>query len=148
MPIQITYTGGVATILGDGTATYTGTKPTYIGSLPVFWPPKNPDVVGAESAEQPNLLVAKFGDGYSQRAPKGLNFIEEAVALTWGLLDIPDRDQILAFFRERGGYQAFWWEMPGDRMLRWVCPAWKHLPRTPLVWSVHASFQRVFDPVS
>lgn len=148
MPVQFSYAGGTATVFGDGTATYSGTAPTYIGSLPVFWPPKNPDL-GAEVTEQPNLLVAKFGDNYSQRSPKGINNIDEGLPLTWGLLTIPERDQILAFFRERNGYQAFWYQLPNDRLLRWICPVWKHsVVRSPLVWSVAASFQRVYDPVS
>lgn len=147
MSIQITTDTGSAIVLGTGEAILVGEPPSYIGTLPVFRPPKNPDM-GPEIEEKPNLYSVRFGDGYTQDSPKGLNHIDEGAQFTWGLLTQGQRDLILAFFRERGGYRPFWWQPPGDRMVRWKCRTWRRggHQNSALHYRISAVFERSFDP--
>lgn len=142
----LTDTGSVI-ITGAGDAIVYGTPPTFIGGLPVFYPPKNPDV-GAQATEQPDVFEVKFGDGYSQRGPKGINSIQETLSVNWNLLTLAERDYILTFFRERGGYLAFWYQLPNDRLLRYRCPQWRREAKTSTTWAITAQFSLVYDQVA
>jgi phage-related protein len=145
MPISLS--GGAIVINDDGSASVTGALPDTIWSFPVFKPARLPDV-DPDFSEQPNVYVAQFGDGYSQRSPQGLNHIDATMRLTWGMLSYADEDAIRAFFRERGGWKPFWYGLPGDVLWRWRCVAWGGGERFNPFRRINAEFQRVFDPGS
>lgn len=121
--MTITTNGGTVTIAADGTATWSGATPAYIGDQPVWTPPRNPDAP-AQGDEKPNLNIASFGDGYKRRAPKGLNHIDFQVAISFSNLYSSEKDAIVQFMRARGGVQPFWWQQPNELMRRWVCSRW------------------------
>ncbi len=115
-----------------------------IAGLEVFVPPRNPDI-GAGLEEVANLNIAKFGDGYSQRTPKGINFISSTIPARWGMLNKNDRDKIIRFFRNKGGYVAFWYGLPGEILRKYVCQKWSSAEKAMDLWEVSATFEQVFD---
>ena len=83
------------------------------------WP-----VVGGERMEMsPRVRVAKFGDGYEQRAPDGIN----TLLRKWGVRLAADEATVKAaddFLRARAGVEAFDWTALDHRPGKWVCRAW------------------------
>ena len=63
---------------------------------------------------EPSLLISKFGDGYVQRSPDGINFIQKSWTLKWENLTKNERDTIADFFQTQGGYLPFLWTYPGE----------------------------------
>ncbi len=66
--------------------------------------------------------VARFGDGYAQRRPAGINSSDDRWSLTWSMLDRDEFRTLDDFLRARLGVHAFWWQPPwDDAARRWVC---------------------------
>ena len=68
------------------------------------------------------INVVKFGDGYDQRGPKGLNNEMDSYPLTFRLPDA-DIDIILEFLRSHKGYIAFQWTPPDRETGVFTCKA-------------------------
>ncbi|MCL1909289.1 MAG: phage tail protein [Holophagaceae bacterium] len=62
---------------------------------------------GAEVAVNPNISAAPFGDGYVQRMGKGINSQLNRISLTFSGRTDGEAEEILGFFRERGGVAPF-----------------------------------------
>jgi len=144
MPINLSGSGWTAVIADDFSATVTGQVPNTLWSFPVFKPPRNPDV-NPDFAEEPEVHAVRFGDGYSQRSPKGLHHIAKALRLRWGLLPTAEEQAIRTFFRERAGVKPFWYGLPGKRMWIWRCTRWSGGERLFEVDTLSAEFERVVD---
>ena len=115
-------------------------------NLPSFAPPVAPDI-NASVEEQPDLHVVRFGDGYSQRSPKGLNPTAAIVQLSWSALSGAQRSAIIAFLQERGGYQGFRYTLPGEAAARkWRAPRWAWQALNADTYSVAATLEQIFDP--
>jgi phage-related protein len=69
---------------------------------------------GAQSAREPRIRSARFGDGYEQRAASGLNADLATWSLTFENRSDADAASITAFLAARGGHEAFEWIAPGD----------------------------------
>jgi phage-related protein len=80
-------------------------------TTPTFTPPVGPGPASVK-ATTPRVLMARFGDGYSQRTPDGLNYNGRSVSLDWTALSSTDADTIEAFFIARGGSEAFYYTLP------------------------------------
>jgi phage-related protein len=93
-------------------------------SFTTFNPPVPPS---PGTSDQPRIrkLEAEFGDGYSQAVPDGLNHIKREISLDWDLLTPTQSNDIIAFFRARGGCEPFFWT-PSDETtaLKWICEEW------------------------
>lgn len=137
--------GGAVSISADGVASYSGSLPSYIGYYPVLFAPVSPDI-GAAGQEKPEVFAAKFGDGYQQTTPVGLNNTEMQLALTFSLLRGTQKEQLLAFFRERGAWQPFWYSIPFDSLRLWRCPTWGFTVRGWDHFQVTTTFVRDFSP--
>lgn len=96
-----------------------------------------------ELEEAPQLLTAKFGDGYSQSAPDGLNHIRQRWSLSWNAEDTATAKAIRDFLRERGGWQPFYWIEPTRAEAGlFTCPAGlrrRHVG--PGLFSLSATFE-------
>ncbi len=117
---------------------------TMIAGLELFVPPMAPDA-GATVEEAASVVTVKFGDGYSQRTPKGINWIGASPTLNWSLLTNPQKDAILTFFRSKGGHIAFWYGLPGDGIRKYVCSKWSWREKAQTIWEISATFEQVFD---
>lgn len=114
-------------------------------SLETFSPPLNPDG-GGDKAVEPRVLRVDFGDGYSQRAGDGLNTMLDRITATWGLLTPAQADEIEAFFRARGGHEAFWWTPPHESDPRkFICVSWRRRWARAGYDAITAVFEHVAD---
>ncbi|AGH74463.1 MULTISPECIES: phage tail protein [Edwardsiella] len=73
---------------------------------------------------KPSVTVVKFGDGYEQRRPAGINHILESYSPVFRVSHDEFRE-IEAFFRRQGAVKAFLWRSPQRHVLiRVVCREW------------------------
>jgi len=70
-----------------------------------------PDKTLAMSSK-PNVLVAKFGDGYQQRIASGLNSIAESFSVAFQNRPKVEADDIEAFFSAKKGVTSFAFTYP------------------------------------
>lgn len=78
----------------------------------------------AQPNVQPNVKRVRFGDGYEQRQPAGLNHQRRTYSLTFS-----DRHDIIKdiddFLTAHAGVTAFQWFAPDTyRMITVICPQW------------------------
>ena len=102
-----------------------------------------PDI-GAQATPKLAVSESKFGDGYSQRAPTGLNARSDTWSVTFtrpraiGLL-------ILAFMRARKASESFNWTTPLNEAGVYVCKKWNHSSTIPGMLTITADFEQVFE---
>ena len=98
---------------------------------------------GTSHKPRVKLLVAEFGDGYSQAAPKGLNHIQQTVSLRWDGLTETQMAELKLFFEERGGYRPFYYQPRGfSAPLKWTCSTWNYSDAAP--WRFEAMFEQSY----
>lgn len=97
---------------------------------------------GMEVSSAPRVKETRFGDGYSQRAPAGLN----ADLKTYRVAFSPGRREAMAledFLSWHGGVKAFLWTPPQTcRQIRVVCSTWTSTVNALRV-DVRAEFRQV-----
>jgi phage-related protein len=64
---------------------------------------------GAQMQKRPKLFKAEFGDGYTQRAGKGINFNPDSWNLSFDSVDDVTADEIMNFLDAKGGVTSFSW---------------------------------------
>ena len=81
----------------------------------------------------PSVRKVRFGDGYSQRAPAGLNANLKTYSVT---ISVPrwEATALESFLAEHGGWKAFLWTPPYD---------WRQIKVTCAKWSSRVSMLRV-----
>lgn len=79
---------------------------------------------GMEVTSVPSFREVRFGDGYSQRSPTGLNADLKSYSVTLSVTR--DEGRLLeAFLAEHGGWKAFLWTPPyGYRQIKVICAKW------------------------
>ena len=102
---------------------------------------------GASKKAQPNVRVAQFGSGYSQRSTFGINQDPKVWDLSWENRTATDANSIEDFLEARGGAEAFNWSPPDETASYvWVCRSWtKTMPYSNL-FNIQATFEQVFEP--
>lgn len=114
-------------------------------SYPVFDWAESP---GAQLSEQPRVLESKFGDGYVQTAPDGLNPISQQWRLPFRGVSREAGDAIVAFLRARGGVEYFQWTpLWSTTPILVVCSSWTR-SQTDVVGEsdIEATFVQRFAP--
>lgn len=85
-----------------------------------------PLIADMELTRRPAVRVAKFGDGYEQRAAYGINTMTRIWRVrftdTQSAAVTPDID---AFLAARGGLEAFEWTDPTGVAGKYVCREWR-----------------------
>ncbi len=79
---------------------------------------------GMDVASAPSVRKVRFGDGYSQRAPAGLNADLKTYSVT---LSVPREEAtaLESFLAEHGGWKAFLWTPPYEwRQIKVTCAKW------------------------
>jgi len=115
-------------------------------AYPVFVPPINPQIDGAEAELQADILQLRMGDGYTVRQPRGLNFQLVTNRLLWGPLTTAQRNQMLAFFRERGGHKPFYYAVPHDVTRQYIATNVRWSAMNFDLWTLSAVLTETFDP--
>ena len=101
---------------------------------------------GAQKTSAPNVRIAQFGSGYSQRTTFGLNQNPKEWNLTWEVSEA-DADTIEDFLDARGGVEAFeWTPLDSATEYKWICQQWdKSIPYLDRA-TINATFRQVFEP--
>lgn len=100
---------------------------------------------GFTAASTPKVNVSKFGDGYSQRTPSGINVIEQTWELSFQSIDVTTANAIEAFFVQRKGATPFSWLPTGEvSEVRVVCTKWNKTYDSHLSSTITATFERVY----
>lgn len=100
---------------------------------------------GAVKASRPNVRIAQFGSGYSQRSQFGLNQNPKVWQLTWEISET-DADTIETFLDARGGSEKFQWTpLAESTEYNWICREWqKSIPYLNRA-TITATFEQVFE---
>lgn len=78
----------------------------------------------SQLSQTPKVTVTKFGDGYEQRTPMGMNNNPEKWTLQFTLGGSDLRD-VLSFINARAGVEGFYWTSPLGVTHTYVCRDWK-----------------------
>mgnify|MGYP000524317174 CR=1 FL=1 len=99
---------------------------------------------GIQKKSQPNVRIAQFGSGYSQRTTFGLNQNPKSYDLTFEVSET-DADTIEDFLDARGGVEKFDFTPPGDSSGKYICRNWsKSIPYLNRA-TIQATFEQVFE---
>lgn len=80
---------------------------------------------GTEKKPKVKILKADFGDGYTQYARDGFNWIKEVITLQWDVLLPAQADAIEAFFVNQGGDIPFLYTISDESTVKqWTCDTW------------------------
>lgn len=97
--------------------------------------------------EQPKVLANRYGDGYEQRAPDGINNLAQVWDLNFEQVDNPIADDIIAFLRARAGVEAFDWTPKWHTVvIRVKCAKWSRGTDGEGLSRISARFEQVFEP--
>lgn len=109
------------------------------------WKPQ----AGYQINSEPDVSVVKFGDGYEQRIPKGINPLLDKYDLKFLGVDNlchsrPNvAKQAEAFLRARKAVEAFLWTPPNlSAPILVVCRSWS-MTKTHSVYELAATFEQV-----
>ena len=99
---------------------------------------------GIQKRSEPNVRIAQFGSGYSQRTTFGLNQNPKSYDLTFEVSET-DADTIEDFLDARGGVEKFDFTPPGDSSGKYICRNWsKSIPYLNRA-TIQATFEQVFE---
>ena len=85
---------------------------------------QNPSM-GSDPSFKVRVIENKFGDGYRQTSPDGLNAVERSWPVSWANLTIANADILQAFFIANAG-KPFRYTMPRETAPRvWDCTDFK-----------------------
>lgn len=96
-----------------------------------------------ESSSEPRILKVEFGDGYTQEAPDGLNFLLYTFNVNWDAITNAEKAIIKPFIEARGGYQTFLWIDPDGVTRKVKCRTWTFSNIEPGLHSLKATFEEV-----
>lgn len=104
--------------------------------------------IGFTKNTKPSINIAKFGDGYSQRAVSGINNMPGTWRLTFKDQPLDVVSAIEAFLIARGGTEAFYWTPTGDTQVTVICPeGWDIEYTSPISKTLTTTFNQVYDPL-
>jgi len=100
---------------------------------------------------QPRVLRAKFGDGYEQRMPDGINSLEQNYDITFVNRSPAEIDNIVKFFEAKLGVTSFEFTFPdtaaeiGETTITVVCETWDLVYTNQIAYGCSANFRRVYE---
>lgn len=90
-------------------------------------------------------IVVQFGDGYSQRAPDGINSKLESWNLVWQNVTTAERATILAAFDAVGGWDHLTWTPPGGSSTKWrIVEGYTEVAKSGDHWDISVNVEQVF----
>ena len=100
---------------------------------------------GIVKSSAPNVRIAQFGSGYSQRTVFGINQNPKIYSLTFEVSET-DSDTIETFLDARAGQEKFTFTPPGESASgKYICKEWsKTIPYLNRA-TIQATFEQVFE---
>ena len=107
-----------------------------------------PDITptyGLQKNSAPNVRIAQFGSGYSQRSTFGINQNPKVYSFTFQVSET-DADTIEDFLDARGGTESFDFSPPKETgTQKYICRNWsKSIPYKNRA-TIQATFEQVFE---
>ena len=101
---------------------------------------------GARKNSQPNVRIAQFGSGYSQRSTFGINQNLKIYQFNWNNISETDADEIETFLDARAGVEHFDYTPAGESASKkFICRKWqKTIPYLNRA-SISATFEEVAE---
>lgn len=99
----------------------------------------------------PKVLVAKFGDGYEQRLPNGINSIDETFSATFNNRTKEEIDDITGYLASLKGATSFTYTIPdtnesgNEISIKVVCENYSQVYNYGDFYSAMATFRRVYE---
>ena len=127
-----------------------GLKLNSGGNITGFSAPVAPDR-GFTKQTKPNVLRAKFGDGYEQRKINGINNMVETYNLAFSNRPNTETDDLEAFFIAQAGESKFTFtirdsnEGTGEKDINVVCEEWSKSHTQTAATSLTAKLRRVYE---
>ena len=99
----------------------------------------------ASLQERPRVVSSKFGDGYEQRRPDGINNVPQSWSLFFVCPSVSMTQAILNFLRARKGSELFTW-IPPDAVapINVVCREYASDDEPGNSRTLSATFEQVF----
>lgn len=93
-------------------------------------PPDTLDLsYGTDMSQQYAVRRVDFGDGYSQRAKKGINNAPQQWRMVWNGISDTDAETLRAFFQGLGGVDIIDWQPYNQpTALKWTANEWSSKP--------------------
>lgn len=99
----------------------------------------------ANRTVSPAVYSAKFGEGYEQNTPRGINYLPQSWDLQFKCRSSSVADAILAFLNAQGGTQKFQWTPPrATSPILVLCRKWSDSTKAGGVTTVSAVFEQTF----
>ena len=98
--------------------------------------------------EAVRVQETRFGDGYVQASPDGINTLTQRWDLVFEEVDDAIADAIVAFWRARNGVELFDWTpiWGGNTPIRVVCKGWRRVRVALGISTLTATFERRYAP--
>ena len=113
--------------------------------LRTFTPPRRPQF-GTAVDRQPRYRAPRFGGGYVQRTPDGLNHNPENWRPVWNHLRFTEADEVDQFFKDHDDGTPFWWTPNGaTTAIKVVCLSWQRVEATSVTDRISAVFEQDFS---
>jgi len=105
---------------------------------------------GLTRQSQPKVLLARFGDGYEQRLPDGINSIQETFNITFNNRTKEEIDDITGYLASLKGASAFSLTIPdsnnsGELTIKVVCDSYAQGYTYDNFYSATAVLRRVYE---
>ncbi len=101
--------------------------------------------VQAEKSVETKIFEAGFGDGYTQRAPAGLNNIKVKWTLEYKWLTNSDYTTLIATLEAAQGSSPLGWAPPGEVKQYFIVRSWNVTGEKYQRWSIRITLEKVFD---
>ena len=115
---------------------------TFPSIAPTFSATKN---------SRPNTRTTKFGDGYEQRLPNGINSIDETFNATFNNRTKEEIDDIMGYLASLKGATSFTYTIPdtngsgNETSIKVVCENYSQVYNYGDFYSAMATFRRVYE---
>ena len=101
---------------------------------------------GAVKNSQPNVRIAQFGSGYSQRSTFGINQNLKVYQFTWKNISETDADEIETFLDARAGVENFDYTPAGESASKkMICIQWNKTITYLNRATINATFEEVAE---
>lgn len=103
---------------------------------------------GAEKESSPRVLKARFGDGYMQRLPDGLNTLAQKINFSFSPREKAEIDIIDRYLEYLGGFDTLTLTVPrtgGDLSIKCIVESWRVNYAYDNFYTLTASAERVYE---
>lgn len=93
------------------------------------------------------INAIRFGNGYEQRVPMGINYRRETWNIVWDALTLPQKNTIVNFIQSVSNGSTILWTPPNESaQKRYVLDGdWSLVNRGGTIYSINLKMRQVFD---